>query len=403
MLLRLSNAPLNVRAKCCSTAATEQGWGDAGSVHWYRGRSLRARRCTASASQTPGGPDGDAWWQNLNKKRIQGPPQQQPVPEEPQGFAEQSMGEGGYAKYAQDRRRERQRVWDTMRASAQERYQFGQMPSWFNPAWLDLEEAPVNQILRETGDTQYQYDDTWLGRPYDADMVHQPELAAGGDEGDDGSTPWEGGAGGPWGGSRWGGGGGGWWREDDPYWMLRDWGDHPMRWWTLAYAAVVAVGGILAYSTHGSLESLFVGCAGAAWLALCSLAMSDMRNWALGELGVKMAFGACALLVFKDGFWGWQHCPQSGSQRPDFYNSSAFVEARRVPPPWEWLVPRLPLLNLTHSGWSALGMCALYVWTGTGSMVDGSLPMNPGGAERLGDIAMRHRVWERWGYGEAVM
>lgn len=37
-----------------------------------------------------------------------------------------------------------------------------------------------------------------------------------------------------------GGGGGGWWREDDPYWPLRDWGDHPMRWWTLAFAAIMA-------------------------------------------------------------------------------------------------------------------------------------------------------------------
>jgi len=32
----------------------------------------------------------------------------------------------------------------------------------------------------------------------------------------------------------------GWWREDDPYWPMRDWGDHPMRWWTLAWAALLA-------------------------------------------------------------------------------------------------------------------------------------------------------------------
>lgn len=34
--------------------------------------------------------------------------------------------------------------------------------------------------------------------------------------------------------------GGGWWREDDPYWMMRDWGDHPMRWWTLGCAILFA-------------------------------------------------------------------------------------------------------------------------------------------------------------------
>lgn len=37
-----------------------------------------------------------------------------------------------------------------------------------------------------------------------------------------------------------GGGGGGWWREDDPYWPLRDWGDHPMRWWTWGLAGLLA-------------------------------------------------------------------------------------------------------------------------------------------------------------------
>jgi hypothetical protein len=39
-----------------------------------------------------------------------------------------------------------------------------------------------------------------------------------------------------------GGNGGGWrwWREEDPYWPLRDWGDHPMRWWTWALAAALA-------------------------------------------------------------------------------------------------------------------------------------------------------------------
>jgi hypothetical protein len=39
-----------------------------------------------------------------------------------------------------------------------------------------------------------------------------------------------------------GGGGGGWrwWREEDPYWPMRDWGDHPMRWWTWGLAGLLA-------------------------------------------------------------------------------------------------------------------------------------------------------------------
>ena len=104
-------------------------------------------------------------------------------------------------------------VWDSMRASARERYERGQMPEWFDPSLLDQEEAPVNQMLREGGYDNYQCDDTWLG-------------------GNGGSSGGAGGSG--------GGGGGGWWREEDPYWSMRDWGDHPMRWWTLGFAAVVA-------------------------------------------------------------------------------------------------------------------------------------------------------------------
>ncbi len=49
-----------------------------------------------------------------------------------------------------------------------------------------------------------------------------------------------GGSDGPGGGPRHGGGGGGWWRPEDPYWPLREWGDHPMRWWAFGLAAVLA-------------------------------------------------------------------------------------------------------------------------------------------------------------------
>lgn len=56
------------------------------------------------------------------------------------------------------------------------------------------------------------------------------------------------------------------------------------------------MGGLGAYLFHGSLESLFVGWGAGVWLALCSLAMSDMRHEWVGPLGVKMAWGeSCAV------------------------------------------------------------------------------------------------------------
>lgn len=123
-----------------------------------------------------------------------------------------------------------------MRESARQRYEKGEMPSWFDPHWLTYEEAPVNRILREMGEKHYQYDDTWVGRPFNQTGSEPPELAQGG--GDDGGSSGQGGSGGN--NNRGQGKGRGWWREDDPYWMLRDWGDHPMRWWTLGFAALLA-------------------------------------------------------------------------------------------------------------------------------------------------------------------
>ena len=74
-----------------------------------------------------------------------------------------------------------------------------------------------------------------------------------------------------------------------------------MRWWTLAFAAVMAIGGVLGHAAHGSVESLFVGGAAAAALASCSAAMSDMTDWGHGPLAVKVAWAICALLAIKVG------------------------------------------------------------------------------------------------------
>ena len=130
-------------------------------------------------------------------------------------------------------------------------------------------------MLRLEGNDSYQGDATWLG--------------GGGDDGNGG-----GGGGGGGGGS-----GKGWWREDDPYWPLRNWGDHPMRWWTLAFAATLAVGGVVTHAAHGHPESLFVGGVAAAALATCAAGMSDMSDWGYGPFAVKVAWGVCASLAFK--------------------------------------------------------------------------------------------------------
>lgn len=42
-------------------------------------------------------------------------------------------------------------VWNNMRLVAMERYRRGEMPGWFDPAWLDKEEAPENEFWRQQG------------------------------------------------------------------------------------------------------------------------------------------------------------------------------------------------------------------------------------------------------------
>lgn len=73
-----------------------------------------------------------------------------------------------------------------------------------------------------------------------------------------------------------------WWREEDPYWPLRDWGDHPMRWWTLGLAALLAAGALAAHAAAGAAgapEALHVGFGAGTLLAAAAGAMSDMKNF----------------------------------------------------------------------------------------------------------------------------
>lgn len=175
-----------------------------------------------------------------------------------------------------------------MRRVARERHERGEMPAWFRPAWLDLEEAPTNAYWRAKGNKHYAQDGRWQG-------AAAPEPGGGG--GDEGSGSGRGGSSG-------GGGGWRWWREEDPYWPLRDWGDHPMRWWTLAFAAVLALGGAGAAAAHGGAggaEAARIGIGAGAALALCGAAMSDMSRGGAGHWGVKGAFGERQMWGFACG------------------------------------------------------------------------------------------------------
>ncbi|KXZ55307.1 hypothetical protein GPECTOR_3g441 [Gonium pectorale] len=252
---------------------------------------------------------------------------------------------------------ERQRVWDAMRAVASERYAAGVMPDWFDPAWLYQEEAPINQVSRtprpSSLDEQLGLADTGGGGPGDSGGDDGPGLPRGGSGGDSG-----------------------WWREDDPYWMLRNWGDHPMRWWTLGFAAVLAVGGLATTLTTGYTEAMQLGWGAAALLVVAGAAMSDAASLP-GALGVKLAFAVCALVAAKEACWGWQH------KRRRSLAASA---------------PRLELCGLL-----SLAMCAGYLLTDMSALGEVSLPTNPGAVFKSPDVAYRSSVWNKWGYGQVQM
>ncbi len=250
-------------------------------------RRWRHVQAASSAGGSPSDPD-QQWVDNLNRHSIQGPAfnlpnsqQYEPLnPERDLGVT--MMGEDGYREWTEIKKGERQRgaltasqfltprpwwalspvrtsesrtaplpdragsafkrrcanvpvlaVWDAMREVAADRYAKGEMPSWFDPAWLTQQESPINRLIRESGDPRYQSDDQWLGRSYEPTLPLEELQYGDGGSDDDGRDGRGRGVGGD-------GEGGGWWREEDPYWMLRDWGSHPMRWYTLGFAALMA-------------------------------------------------------------------------------------------------------------------------------------------------------------------
>ncbi|KAI8467862.1 MAG: hypothetical protein J3K34DRAFT_523406 [Monoraphidium minutum] len=316
-----------------------------------RQRRLQQQRAAARRSGAARQPGAGAWWDRISKRSAKGPapPAVDPAPTTSQGWNELRMGVKGYREFETVKRDERQRVWDEMRDAARRRYQRGEMPPWFRPAWLDMEEAPTNTFWRAGGLGVYQQDTEWLG------------------------------GGGDGGGGKGGGGGGGWrwWREEDPYWPLRDWGDHPMRWWTLGFAALLAAGGLAASGAPGGAgaEAARWGLGAGAALALCGAAMSDMGQGGPGALAVKAAWAICLALAAREYWWGWRH-----------------KRGRRA------RVPRVE-----GCGATALAMCGLYMWTGMGGLSSYALPANPGQAFKMSDVATKSKIWEAWGYSDVTL
>lgn len=285
------------------------------------------------------------------------------------------MGDRGYARFEALKKSERQRVWDNMRVIARQRFEEGIMPAWFKPEWLDIEEAPTNTWWRQHGLSAYRQDTSWLGE-------NAPSTSSSGGSGSGGQS------GG--GGSGGGGGGSGWWREEDPYWPLRDWGDHPMRWWTWGLAGLLAVGGVCVHAQTSAPQAAHLGLGAAALLGLSAVAMSDIRDSALGELGVKAAWAIC-LLVSASDFTRQGLKPQQQQQGSWDSSSSSSLQSSSVNN------------SFRGTGWACFAMAVMYMWTGMSGLADYALPTNPGEAFKMADIAQRHKIWDYWGYGSATM
>nr|ADI46860.1 MTF1320 [Volvox carteri f. nagariensis] len=166
-----------------------------------------------------------------------------------------------------------------------------------------------------------------------------------------------------------GGDGNGW---HDPYSPLRSLGDHAMRWWTFSFAAVNIVGGLSIALLTGNLEQLQLGWAVGGLLVISGATMSDADS-TLGALGVKLAWGICALLAFKQLVSGWQP------------------------------LRLLQWIRFDASGLTALTMCLGYMFTDMSAFGEITLPTNPGSMFHVRDVACRSRVWQAWGYGQAQM
>jgi hypothetical protein len=84
--------------------------------------------------------DGERWWENLRRDDIFGPDGKESYNHsssmEGVSIAEQITGAAAFRQMDELEKGERQRVWDSIRASAWIRYQNGEMPPWFKLEWI---------------------------------------------------------------------------------------------------------------------------------------------------------------------------------------------------------------------------------------------------------------------------
>jgi hypothetical protein len=379
------------------------------------------------------------------------------------------MGEQKWREYQNMRRLERQRAWDALRREADRRWAAGgkgrgsSLPSWYRPSLLDrVIEHPANTFLRQIGYSDYQVPEergAWIaeGRAVfsaeDARAAREADAAAdreleeqqlddsGGDAGN---------------GNKGGGGAFGWlwrrwWREEDPYWPLRDWGDHPMRWWVVGLGLFFLLGGMTAPLKGGDASAAYVA---ASALLTCGAMMSDMRHDWLGHVGVKAAWCVCVAVACWDFCCGWRLGPfwsfpwaaDRPSPWPRVLQFAFGVDPVDVP---AWMggekgaadkkmgaalrgvpasrrgaaldagcdprhfpdVSELPLnhrpahFELFTPGGAALAIAALCMATDMGGLSgDGtSIPENPGGVFKIDSVRRKNRAWEYWGYGHMPM
>ncbi|KAF5841315.1 hypothetical protein DUNSADRAFT_13589 [Dunaliella salina] len=129
--------------------------------------------------------------------------------------------------------------------------------------------------------------------------------------------------------------------------------------------------------------------------------MSDMTSQVQphGELGVKAAWAACAVMALKDGFAGWEHRPTGSTYR----SAEELLEGEREPMPWDIFFPKLPQLQMGACGLASAAMCVAYMMTGMSGLEWHALPDNPGAVYKSHDIVYKHYVWSKWGYGQNSM
>lgn len=112
---------------------------------------------------------------------------------------------------------------------------------------------------------------------------------------------------------------------------------------------------------------------------------------------------ACALLAIKDGLWGWSHRPHAARETAKYHGAQEDLDTAAPPAPWEWLIPQLPVLQLSGSGTAAAAMCGLYMWTGMSGLDEYALPLTPGAVYKSSDVVLKQRVWQKWGYSHVTM